>query len=108
MKFLDWSRDYWTSREGSTFIRYDKLEHALLAFVGVLFLSAVLPFTTHLPVQACQMIVRAFGVLYEIYNGFVPYRGGGGMVQGFSWKDLIANEAGLRLAGDFIFLWSII
>ncbi len=84
---------------------YDKAEHALLAFLGVLLLSWMLPFTNQFPVETNQMLIRSLGVAWEIYNGIATYDGVN--VQGFSWKDLIANEAGLRIAGDFIFVMSL-
>lgn len=104
MKFLEWKKDRWFSREGSI-LPYDKVEHSLLAFSGVLLLSFFIPFTNYLPIETNQMFIRTLGVIWEIINGTIAYDGIN--VQGFSWKDLIANEAGLRFAGDFIFITSL-
>ncbi len=81
MKFLPWNKDDWLSKQGSI-LPFDKLEHFILAFVGALFLPS--------------WIVSIVSVLWEIKDGMIPYDGVN--VQGFSWKDLIADFAGIALA----------
>lgn len=89
MKWKRWDMDRWGSRHGSL-IPWDKLEHLiretiltaglLLAFGGTSWV--------YLPVVA-------FGLLYEVYNGIVPYDGYA--VEGFSFKDELANLGGIAL-----------
>lgn len=88
MKFLPWKDDHWNSRNGHV-IRYDKIEH----FLGSVILTAI-----------CAKLfgpgygsVLAFvcGILWEVKDGYVPYDGK--HIEGFSWKDLIADAAGVVL-----------
>lgn len=107
MKFLPFSKDRWLSKEGSI-IPYDKLEHFLIALIGVI--SIQLSFTylllTPSPIvvflfgslaHIC-MFVRLLGISRELWDSVVPYSMSPRQVQGWSWKDLIANEAGIHTA----------
>jgi hypothetical protein len=84
MKFIPWHEDKWLSREGRI-LPYDKLEHFLLALlwmiVGILLLKISLPMVILIGVAA------AIG--WEIKDGLFSH--------GFSWKDLIADFAGLAV-----------
>lgn len=82
MKFIPWQEDKWLSREG-TLIPFDKLEHFLL---GVLWaLVAILLLGIH---PGIVMIIGLIaGIGWEIKDGLFSH--------GFSWKDLIADIAGI-------------
>ncbi len=81
MKFLPWKQDKWLSKQGSI-LPYDKLEHFILALIGAYFLP--------------YLAVAVISVLWEIKDGVVPYDDEG-HIQGFSFKDLIADFAGIAV-----------
>jgi hypothetical protein len=81
MKFLAWNEDEWLSKHGSV-LPYDKLEHFILAFAGCQFLPVI--------------VVAVVSIAWEIKDGLLPYDDV--HIQGFSWKDLIADFAGIALA----------
>lgn len=84
MKFKAWKYDYWMSKEGN-FLTFDKLEHFLYSFlVGV----AALFITWH--ASLFSFIVLSFGK--EFYDGVHVLKNGN--IQGWSWKDVIANLVG--------------
>jgi hypothetical protein len=84
MKFIPWHEDKWLSREG-TLIPFDKLEHFILGLLGVLLgvlLLGILP--------ATMIIISVIvAVAWEIKDGIFSI--------GFSWKDLIADIAGIGI-----------
>ncbi len=90
LKILPWDKDEWLSRQG-TILPFDKLEHFLLALLCVL--SGIL--LLKINPQVVITIVSLIGIGWEIKDGLIPNS------QGFSWKDLIADFAGISL-GYFI------
>ena len=84
MKFIPWNEDMWLSKEGSI-LKYDKLEHFLAAFLTV-FAGILL---LHINPMAMVLIAVIVGVGWEIKDGFFSH--------GFSWKDLIADFAGIGI-----------
>ena len=93
MKFLKWKDDKFFSKNGSI-LPYDKLEHLfreaiisiILAYFGVTLIAS-------------WILVQAFGIAWEIKDGLIPYKDD--LIEGFSWKDLIANNVGL-IVGNLI------
>jgi len=106
MKFLEWKTDKWLSEQGSVF-KYDKLEHFLLSIIGTTFLFLLFLAGANLFVDLNSImyspttlvflffISSLVGLIWEIKDGIVPYDGT--HIQGFSWKDLIADTAGVFL-----------
>jgi len=88
MKFKKWSDDKWLSRNGSI-LPYDKLEHLLLGALGLLICTYLLGLS--LPLSL--ILMEILGIGWEIKDGLVPYNKKGD-VEGFSWKDLIADNVG--------------
>jgi hypothetical protein len=101
MKFLKWTDDKWLSRNGNV-LPYDKLEHLLLNALGIL----ILAYWIGLSVLASLIILELLGIAWEIKDGLIPYNDKGN-IEGFSWKDLIANNVGLLMGGLFGYLVSI-
>lgn len=100
MKFLDWRDDRWLSRNGNI-LPYDKLEHFLsyaLAMFILIYWIELSPITS-------LIILELLGIAWEIKDGLVPYNDKGN-IEGFSWKDLIANNVGLLIGGIFGYLVS--
>lgn len=97
IKFVKWSDDRWKSEQGSI-IKYDKLEHFILGFIG-LFVTLILGAAFWLSLAI--WVTVGFG--YELKDGTVPYDAK--HIQGFSWKDFIADCLGFILA---IIVWAII
>ena len=97
MKFLPWEKDRWNSENGS-YLRYDKLEHFILGFAG-LFVTwfAGLVFSAPAGFYPLTILIwLGIAALYEMYNGYIPYVGK--LIEGFSWKDLMAGAAGIFAA----------
>lgn len=105
MKWLPWKQDRWLS-EHAYFLKYDKLEHLLSALFGtsVLFQAyawVLEKFGDALIVTSMlsdtwfwvPAITTLIGVGKEMWDGLYPYNGVD--IQGFSVKDLIANEVGI-------------
>lgn len=102
MKILPWEQDRWNSRNGNI-IPFDKVEHVvretLLTGVALAFFG---------PQWAVWVAVEAFGTLYEVYNGLVPYRKPEPgeprekYIEGFSVKDWLANNGGIA-AGTILY-----
>lgn len=95
------AKDRWDSKDG-LLIPYDKVEHFLSYFTLTVFLSF---FATPAAVFVALLVA---GVVWEIKDAIVSYRRNpfwGG--DGFSWKDLLANLAGMLfgaiLIPDFLF-----
>jgi hypothetical protein len=84
MKFIPWHEDKWLSREGSI-LPYDKLEHFLLALLWMI--AGILLLKLNPPMAILIGVVAAIG--WEIKDGLFSH--------GFSWKDLIADFAGLAV-----------
>ena len=85
-----WARDSWLSR-GGLVLTYDKLEH-FLTYLGLTFIGFWLRIDSTIP------ILLMIGILWEIKDALLPYEkvgfwGG----DGFSWKDLMANIAGIAV-----------
>ena len=91
MKFLEWKRDKWNSTQGS-YLKYDKLEHLLLGFIGLLATLIFIPAGIWIDLGFWILI----GTTWEIIDGTFTYDGI--HIQGFSWKDLIADCFGFILA----------
>jgi hypothetical protein len=92
MKFLNWSNDKWLSKNGSI-LPYDKLEHFLLAIFGVILGIFIFNF----PIFPVVLVLEILAILWEIKDGIVPYDKEKGLMEGFSWKDLIADNMGILL-----------
>lgn len=122
MRFVKWEDDRLDSKQGSVLV-YDKLEHFMLAFAGVLLFYYLTPyffanpsppidvFSSNLFVQV--MLVRIIGIFNEVKDALVPYDKEKGLIQGFSIVDLLANEIGLVTAVYFILflkgeLWNVL
>lgn len=95
------AKDRWDSKDG-LLIPYDKVEHFLSYFALTIFLS----FFAGPPAVFVALLVA--GVVWEVKDAIVSYRRNpfwGG--DGFSWKDLLANFAGMLLGAllmpDFLF-----
>lgn len=106
MKFLPWQEDLWLSKQGN-FLIFDKLEHLLIALTGLMLLHLLAPHLQQIPLVNLifptslfwqMMFIRLLGISREIRDGLFPYDRKRNLVQGWSWKDLIANEAGLWIA----------
>ncbi len=89
MKFLPLSEDDWLSKEGKL-LPWDKLEHFAAAFLGVWLGISLLGLDREL----ILFLAVVAGVAWEIKDGLVPYSDEG-IIQGFSWKDLIADGLGI-------------
>lgn len=113
MRFLPLKDDPIYSRHGNVLL-YDKLEHAVLAFIGVMLMAVFSPsvFQTPSPITAFftasisgqVMFVRLLGIAKEIWDAFIPYDKSRGYVQGWSWVDLLANELGMWAAVQTLIL----
>ena len=88
---MKWGDDRWLSKEGSTPIRYDKLEYLLLTFIGQIFLSYLIyisPYGSAESHLVTAVFISVLGVIYELLiDGRKPW--------GASMKDLLANEVGI-------------
>lgn len=91
MKIIPWNRDKWLSREGSL-LPYDKLEHLILALLGVI--GGVLLLKVSL--LTTVMLIAALGFVWEIKDGFYSH--------GFSGKDFFADMAGIAV-GYAVIQW---
>jgi len=90
IKFLPWHLDKWLSQQGSLLV-YDKLEHFLLALIGVFIFNRVFKWS----LRTSIIVALLLGIGWEIKDGVLPYDWERGLIQGFSWKDLIADAAGI-------------
>lgn len=100
MKFKKWSDDKWLSRSGSI-LPYDKLEHLILGALGI-FISI---YWIGLSLLTSLIILEVLGIGWEIKDGMFPYNKKGD-IEGFSWKDLIADNGGFLLGYMLIYLVS--
>ncbi len=86
LKILPWEKDEWLSKQG-TILPFDKLEHFLIALIGVLVGVFLLNLIPHLVI----IVITFLGIGWEIRDGLITSG------QGFSWKDLFADFAGIAL-----------
>jgi hypothetical protein len=91
MKFKKWSDDKWLSRNGSI-LPYDKLEHFLLGALGIFICIYWIGFS----LLTSFVIMEILGIVWEIKDSLVPYDKEGN-IEGFSGKDLIADNFGLLI-----------
>jgi len=85
---IPWKDDHWLSEQG-TILRYDKLEHLILAFIG-LYVTLLLFASSMFMVLLCVIVWEFIGVGWEIYQAYFSH--------GFSMKDFIADNIGFMLA----------
>jgi len=90
-KFLPWEQDEWSSTQG-TILKYDKLEHFLMALSGTLTGAYILK----LSYLSVSLFIFILGLVWEIKDGITKNG------QGFSWKDLIADLMGILIAYLFL------
>ena len=97
IKFKPWHLDKWLSLSG-TVIPYDKVEHFILGVIlgSFLLLLPVSPFFG-------LFLFSLAAIGWEIRDGVTPYNSAGN-IEGFSWKDLIADYAG----GLVSLLWLVV
>lgn len=122
MRFVKWEDDRLDSKQGSVLV-YDKLEHFMLAFAGVLLFYYLTPYFFANPSPPIEVfsgslfmqviLVRIIGVINEIKDVLIPYDKEKGLIQGFSIVDLLANEMGLAAAVYVILflkgeLWNVL
>ena len=100
MKFLKWSDDKWLSKN-SSILPYDKLEHLILGALGMFIGIYWIGFS----VLTSLIILEILGIAWEIKDGLVPYNKKGN-IEGFSWKDLIADNVGFLIGYIFSYLFS--
>lgn len=86
-KFLPWNKDEWLSTQG-TILKYDKLEHLILAVLGVI----VFVYIFNLELYLSLALTLLLGIIWEIRDGLIKNG------QGFSIKDLIADFAGILIS----------
>ena len=86
-KFLPWDQDEWFSTQG-TIIKYNKLEHLLLAVLGVILLVYIL----NLEIFISLAIIFLIGIIWEIRDGLIKNG------QGFSRKDLVSDLIGVLIS----------
>lgn len=91
MKILPWQKDRLLSRNGSI-LPFDKLEHFLLAGGGLYVGVALFNFDF----WASLIVLEIIGIAWELKDGLVPQHQPE-KIEGFSFKDLIANNAGFAL-----------
>lgn len=93
-KFLAWNQDEWFSSQGSI-LKYDKLEHLLLAVIGVV----ICVYFLKIEVMLSLSLIFLLGIAWEIKDGLIKNG------QGFSRKDLIADFVGILLAYFLIIIF---
>lgn len=98
MKFKNWSDDKWLSKNGSI-LPYDKPEHFLLGALGMFICIYLIGLSLIISI----IIMEILGIGWEIKDGLVPYNKEGN-IEGFSWKDLIADNVGFLIGFLFISL----
>ena len=86
LKFFPWNKDEWLSKQGNI-LPYDKLEHFLLSFFGVLIGIFLLNINPPLVI----IVITLIGIGWEIRDGLIANG------QGFSWKDLLADFFGIGI-----------
>ena len=88
-KLLEWKKDKWNSKHGDV-LPYDKVEHFIRD--GIITLIGLFVFEE---LRYAVIVSIGFNILYEVYNGYVPYDGE--HIQGFSIKDFLAGITGTIL-----------
>ena len=112
IRFLRLEDDKINSRHGNTPLVYDKLEHFVTAFFGVILSYLLLIYIDSSiiilsqPLPGAVNSIRCLGLLKEIYDGVKPYDEAGN-IQGVSWVDLIFNELGMWGAVQAIHIFYI-
>ena len=88
-----WAKDSWFSK-GGLIIRFDKIEHAVLFFIGFWVLLII-----GIPINWSLVFLLALGILWEIKDALVPFEKYGKLGgDGFSWRDIMADIVGLAIA----------
>lgn len=124
VRFLRWSCDDWYSENG-TVLRSDKIEHVVLGLLGLL--GTLLGIAAYYSLKGLGApdfevyfkglcVWEAIAVLWEIKDGVVPYGNippnppskGGKRIEGFSFKDLLADNYGFLTAILLFVLWMLI
>ena len=94
MKFLRWQDDSFWSENGHI-LTWDKLEHFIREFLLIL----LNVFIIKINMLNWVIVVELFGIAWEMKDGLFPYgnerSNPGRLIEGFSFKDLIANQAGI-------------
>lgn len=98
MKFLKWLEDKWLSRNG-TILPFDKLEHLILGAIGLLICIYLIGLSLVLSI----VILELLGIGWEIKDGLLPNNTGN--IEGFSWKDLIADNVGFLVGYAISYLF---
>lgn len=99
-KVLPWSEDDWLSNQGSILI-LDKVEHVIREIVLTVLVCGVL---YDRPAVSSFVLVEIFGILWEVVrDGMFPAKRGG-VIQGASGKDLVANNVGILIGA--LILWA--
>ena len=98
IKFLPWHLDAWLSRHGEI-LPFDKLEHFLLALIGIFVFRYLFKWS----LRTSVVVALILSVGWEIKDGVLPWDFERGLIQGFSWKDLIADTAGILLRPLLLF-----
>ena len=101
MKIKPWSEDKWFSTSG-TIIKYDKVEHLILGFIGLFVTLLLIP-----EIGGCIFIWEVIALAWEAKDGFFPY-GPDGKIEGFSIKDFIADNAGFIIAIALYFIITVL
>ena len=92
-----WADDRWSSR-GGAFIPYDKVEHFLAHFFGLLGLVWL-----GADKLESMYFLSVAGLLWEVKDGLLPWETAGALGgDGFSWRDLCANLLGMFSASLFL------
>lgn len=94
MKILPFNEDSFLSTNG-TLLPFDKLEHFLREF----FLILLNPMFLKIDMTGWIIAVVAFGILWEVKDGYFAWgnreTNPDRMIEGFSFKDLIADWFGI-------------
>ena len=93
--FLNWHEDSFFTKQGSI-LRYDKLEHAILGFAGMVFAKYIFNLSGIQLYAITWIIWNLIGVIWEIYQLVAKKQ----LIQ---IKDIAANNIGFILSGFFYF-----
>lgn len=88
--FMEWSKDSFLSKNG-TILPYDKLEHAILAFIGMLISRYVFKLDGTQIFFLLWLIWNVIGILWEVYQLVF-------LKQLIQLKDIVANNVGIVLS----------
>jgi hypothetical protein len=87
---MDWNEDSFLSKNG-TILPYDKLEHAILAFIGMLFGRYILQLEGMQIFFVLWFVLNIIGILWEIFQLVI-------MKQLIQLKDIVANNFGILIS----------